>query len=205
MTCVQARRLFGPYWDDETTQAEREWLETHLVSCDPCRGAYEEFARAIELVGALPRLEAAPGLVERTLSRARRAQAAPDRLAVARPSWVPVTAAAAAVVLAAALVSTWIGGPSSPRTGERETATAVRQPELVRRDGDLAGNGGGTSVTPPPAGAMGEVAAAMPDSLFDHGADVEFILDPVALRRGHTSAESHLPAGVRATQAVISF
>ena len=28
--CDQARRLFGAYWDDEVTQAEREWLESHL-------------------------------------------------------------------------------------------------------------------------------------------------------------------------------
>ena len=27
MSCKRARNLFAAYWDDEATQAEREWLE----------------------------------------------------------------------------------------------------------------------------------------------------------------------------------
>ena len=45
--CDQARRLFGAYWDDEVTQAEREWLESHLGGCPACRQQYEQFARTL--------------------------------------------------------------------------------------------------------------------------------------------------------------
>src|SRR5207249_510510 len=81
MTCAQVVRLFGAYWDDETTRAEREWVEAHLASCASCRHQYEAFTRTLELVGSLPRVEPAPDLLERVLSRARRATAAPDLVA----------------------------------------------------------------------------------------------------------------------------
>ena len=57
MNCGDARRLFGAYWDDEITLAERDWLESHFASCAGCRSEYETWARAIELVGSLPRAE----------------------------------------------------------------------------------------------------------------------------------------------------
>jgi predicted anti-sigma-YlaC factor YlaD len=60
MKCAQVVRLFGAYWDDETTQAEREWVEAHLASCSSCRKEYESFTRTLELVGSLPRVEPAP-------------------------------------------------------------------------------------------------------------------------------------------------
>ena len=53
--CDQGRRLFGAYWDDEVTQAEREWLESHFAGCPTCRQQYEQFARTLEAVG-LPAL-----------------------------------------------------------------------------------------------------------------------------------------------------
>ena len=45
--CGGARRLFGVYWDDEITLAERDWLEAHFSACTACRGEYEQFARTI--------------------------------------------------------------------------------------------------------------------------------------------------------------
>ena len=95
--CDQARRLFGAYWDDEVTQAEREWLESHLAGCPGCRQQYEQFARTLETVGSLPRTDTAADLPERALVAARRAVAVPDRIAVApaRPMWIQVTATAA--------------------------------------------------------------------------------------------------------------
>ena len=32
MNCTHARKLFATFWDDETTQAEREWLESHFTA-----------------------------------------------------------------------------------------------------------------------------------------------------------------------------
>ena len=39
MNCGGARRLFGAYWDDEITLAERDWLESHFSACAACRAA----------------------------------------------------------------------------------------------------------------------------------------------------------------------
>src|SRR5262249_12912526 len=90
--CDQGRRLFGAYWDDEVTQAEREWLDSHMVACPECRRQYEQFARTLETVGSLPRTDTAADMPERALAAARRAPAVADRVAVAplTPRWVPV-------------------------------------------------------------------------------------------------------------------
>ncbi len=90
----RARRLFGACWDDELTQAEREWLDTHFVACPSCRAEYDRFTRTLEMTAALPRVESAPGLVDRVLARARRAAPAPDTLAEVPARWVPAALAA---------------------------------------------------------------------------------------------------------------
>ena len=95
MSCKRARNLFAAYWDDEVTQAEREWLEGHFGACSACRAEYDGLARTIELVGSLPREESPADFVERTVARARRAAVEPDRVPGATHRWVPITAAAA--------------------------------------------------------------------------------------------------------------
>ena len=186
--CDQARRLFGSYWDDEVTQAEREWLESHLAGCPGCRQQYEQFARTLETVGSLPRTDVAVDLPERALAAARRATSAPDRIAVApaRPVWIQVTATAALLLVGFSAVLPWLGtstvqrllGGGEPKVAEpRLVATASRAPEPVRLD------------------SLG----------LDHTEDVEFILDPVVLHRGRAQAPSRLPKGVQGEQAVISF
>jgi len=195
MKCGLARKLFGAYWDDETTQAEREWLESHFVSCAKCRKEYEDFSRSLEWVGSLPRVDAAPELVDRVLGRARRSVSASDRMPVASIPWVPATAALALLLLAAALLTPWL--PQIRGSRPADPLVAVRAPaEPVR----VAPVGGG-----PAAGVADRgLSAAASDSLFDHSEDVEFILDPVTLRRGR-AAVTRLPSGVQAEQAVISF
>jgi anti-sigma factor RsiW len=196
--CDQARRLYDAYWDDELTQAEREWLEGHFGACPGCRQAYEQLARTLETLGTLPRVETARDLAERALQAARRAQPVPDRLAVAPPTprWVPVTAAAVLVLVTGALLLPTI----TPRVETRPDGTLaarpgreapVAEPRLVASAGTVA--------------APGEPAATLADSLFDHSEDVEFILDPVVLHRGRARATANLPAGVQTEQAVISF
>lgn len=212
-SCTQARRLFGPYWDDETTQAERDWLEHHFQSCEPCRVEYESFTRTIEAVGSLPRHEAAPDLLERALAAARRATTAPDRLAPVEAGrrWVPMTAAAALLVLFGAMVAQVLPTARETRTlAARPTGESIMQPTRVSLPG-AAPNATGApgpaatgSVSTSPANA-GEALAALPDSLFDHSEDMEFILDPVTLRRGRAHTMSRLPQGVQGEQAVITF
>lgn len=211
MKCAQVVRLFGAYWDDETTQAEREWVEAHLASCSSCRKEYESFTRTLELVGSLPRVEPAPDLVERVLTRARRASPAPDVVPVKSRPWVPVTAALALAVIAGSLALPWLGARNEAR---RETAgRVVLQREPVRL-GPVAQLPGAASVQPAPAGgeppaATGALVAsdagatAVPDSLFDHTEDVEFILDPVKLQRGRATVSR--PPTARGEKAVISF
>jgi len=207
MKCSQVVRMFGAYWDDETTQAEREWVEAHLASCASCRQEYEAFSRTLELVGTLPRIEPAPDLVERVLSRARRVTPAPDLVPVRSRRWIPVTATAALTLIAGLLALPWLGVRNEAR---RETATRMVTEHVAATPGPATDHSAPS--VPLPAGgaapaAHGLVAAAgtaaVPDSLFDHSEDVEFILDPVKLQRGRATVSR--PPAVQGEKAVISF
>lgn len=194
-SCGRARDLFGAFWDDEVTQAEREWLEGHFASCPACRAEYEQLAHTLEAVAALPREEAATGLAARALAAARRASPAPDVIYVREtPRWVPATAAAAAVLLVVASVAPWVGDLSARRGGP------VPEARLVAVKAGTVGQGRDT--TPPVSGV---VAAAVVDSLFDHSADVDFVLEPVNLRNGRAQTSARLPEGVQGEQTVITF
>jgi predicted anti-sigma-YlaC factor YlaD len=207
MTCARARRLFGAYWDDEITQGEREWLESHLNACAVCRKEYDALARSLEIVASLPREEAAPDLLERTLARARRASPAPDRLPETQRPWIPVTATAAAAVLVLTVVAPWTGWmtggvPDTRVSGVTETDT-VSEPVAVARPVGTSPSSSADAT----AENLADLAALPADSLFDHSEDVEFILDPVALRRGraHPLPASRGSDGVQVERAVISF
>ena len=204
MKCAQARKLFGACWDDEITQAEREWLDSHLNTCDSCRVEYDEFAQSIDLVASLPRVEAAPGLVERALASARRVAPAADRLPETNRQWVPVTAGAAAAVLVFTLVLPWVRllPWNSPDRQVATQSTPVQQPVAVAVPADDA-QAGPEAAKP----AAEPVLADATDDLFDHSEDVEFILDPVALRRGRAIPLSSAPAtgDVQVERAVITF
>ncbi len=210
MICIQARRLFGACWDDEITQAERESLEAHFASCAGCREEYDAYSRALELLTTLPRIEPAPDLVERVLARGRRAAPAPDRVGAPGFPWVPVTATAALVAVAFTLISPWVltrTAPMALRPGP--SPGAVVQPELREPtaysslDARTAVPGArGASLARP--GAPGDPIAAVPDSLFDHSEDVEFILDPMTLHRGRP-ATVRAGGTVQGQQATITF
>ena len=204
MNCTHARRLFAAFWDDETTQAEREWLEGHFASCPACRRDYEQYARTLELLGSLPRIEASPDLAERALQRARRSETAPDRLPQLRPQWVPITAGAAAVLLLTLTVlGPWLSGSRSPRVAQRAPiAQSVTEPVLVHSP--AAPSHGAARAIDSRLPANLAANAPLPDSLFDHSADVEFILDPVTLHRGRASV-THSSGATQGERAVITF
>jgi len=212
MICDRARRLFGACWDDELTQAEREWLEAHFASCDACRAEYDDFSRALELAGALPRAEPAPDLAERVLARVRRTAPEPDRVGERGVRWAPVAAmaATAAVVLAVGILTiaphvAWRApGGRESQMAFREARPAPRLPGLAS---PRAATGSVAVRMPARRGIEPARAAVIPDSLFDHGEDVEFILDPVTLHRGRamvTRPGSGTP-GVQGQQAIITF
>jgi len=201
MKCRQAKRLFGAYWDDETTQAEREWLEAHFNACASCRTEYEAYARSLEMMATLPRLEAAPDLAERALARARRASTAPDRLPGERLQWAPIAAAAAVLIVAGSILSPWVGPGGrllDARRGDGPIAgdATITQPVLT----DVAVN---APAVPTPLEAE-PVAVAMPDSIFDHSENVEFVLDPVTEHRGGLVIDRPRMQ-VQGERAVISF
>jgi hypothetical protein len=202
MNCGGARRLFGAYWDDEITLAERDWLESHFNACDGCRLEYEQFARSIELVGSLPRVEVSPDLAERALARARRATAATDRLPQGTPRWIPVTATAALLAIAATMTLQWMGVTPTGRKADRSIAT-VAEPELVQpAHVQLPAP---VSTEPDAADMAGALAGGAADTLFDHSADVEFILDPVMLKKGRAHTVLKLNPSVQGEKAVITF
>uniref|UniRef100_A0A832I3T2 Zf-HC2 domain-containing protein n=1 Tax=Eiseniibacteriota bacterium TaxID=2212470 RepID=A0A832I3T2_UNCEI len=203
MNCREARRYFGAYWDDELTQAEREWLEGHFAACADCRRGYDEHARVLELAASLPRHEPETGFTERVLARARRAAPAPDRVPSASPAWLPVTAAAAALLLVGTLAVPWLlPRRDMPRAPVATLATPA--PDAVPQAASAPSGPADAPGAPAASGAAPTDLAAVPDSLFDHSASVEFILDPVPLRRGRPQAPSPaLP--VQAERAVISF
>lgn len=207
--CAQARRMFGPYWDGETTLAEREWLDAHLASCTSCRPEYEAMARTLELAASLPRHEPAADLAERTLARARRASPVADRVVVSEPRWVPVTAAAALLLVAAASIVPWLMNRPDTGTIAAKVTEAPKQPVLV---GTIAQPGATAQTNADPASEapsselfLDGSVAMVPDSLFDHSEDVEFILDPVVVNRRGRATVSRTPDPIEARQAVITF
>jgi predicted anti-sigma-YlaC factor YlaD len=201
VNCTQARRHFGAFWDDELTQAEREWLEAHFAACPGCRAEYESLAHTIEALGKLPRVEVTPGLAARALAKARRTTPAPDRLPAAeRPRWIAVAAAAALIATVGTTVLQWSSVSIAPRPLARREGPAVRQPVLVTPPAATA------RVETPAPTLTDPVASAVSDSLFDPNADIEFILDPVTLRKGRAHPASRLaPEQTRGEQAVITF
>ena len=202
MNCSKARRWFGAYWDDEITQAEREWLEAHFAACGKCRAEYDRFVHTIEAVASLPRHEAAPDFVERTLARARRAAPIADHLRAPRPVWAPVAAAATLLVVAGTLLAPWAGRirPLASRTAAPHEATLLTRatPEATTVPVSPA-----TGVTAPqPLPSQGQVAAIV-DSLIDHSEDVDFVLDPVQVSRDRTAGRKL--KSVQGQRAVITF
>lgn len=204
MRCRQAKRLFGSYWDDEITQAEREWLEAHFAACSTCRSDYEAYARSLEALGSLPRVEPAPDLAERALARARRASTAADVLPSPGVQWAPIAAAAGVLVLLGALMSPWIGPGSRLLDSGRMADSGAPGAGVQTPSDGLVAPVAVAVPTPQGAPGPGEPLAAMSDSLFDHSEDVEFILDPVTVRRGQPSM-SRPQFQVQGEPAVISF
>ena len=152
----------------------------------------------LEWAGSLPRVEAAPDLVDRVLARARRTSPVADRVPTRSNRWVPATAAAALLLVFGTLASPWLGVGLGPRLAAKKSANpTIQEPVLVTTRVVLPSTM--SRVTPPvPNATDAQPVAAIPESLFNHGDDVEFVLDPVTLHRGratvHATAERN-PGG----------
>jgi hypothetical protein len=165
--CDQARRLYGAYWDDEVTQAEREWLESHLAGC-PVPPAVRTVRTHLGSRGLDAASDVATDLAERALVAARRATTVPDRIAVApsfagrpdRPAWIPVTATAALLLVGLSALLPWLGTPGVQRVFSHREAQ-VAEPRCVATATHASGQ-----VRP---------QATLVDSVLNHQEGVQFI------------------------------
>ena len=201
--CTRARDLFGAFWDDEITRAEREWLEGHFRDCAGCRAEYDAYSRALGLVQELPRVEAAPDLAARALAEAKRRAPAPDRIFVYEtPRWAPV-AAAAAVLLAVLSLAPYVARLNG--NSMLANRTPVEAPRLVATSAPANESATAKPETAATPSATASGGASVAENLFDHSEDIDFVLDPVQVRRGRAVTSTRLPEGVQGEQAVITF
>ena len=222
ISCERAQELFGPGWDDELSVVERESLEQHFAGCTNCRRDYDELARTLELVQSLPRPSVSGDFATRVLAEARRREVEGGRGLIVARGWFarPWRIAVAAAILVAAGVS---GVMFAPRPAPQQVAKApvVSAPASVatptvqqEKQVEIASAGPGS---PAPSNAKPTLArrnstrpaeasiAAIPDSLFDHTADVELVLDPVTLRKERGRGYTPVPTTVKGEQASITF
>ena len=222
ISCERAQTLFGPGWDDELSVVERESLEQHFAGCTPCRRDYDELARTLELVQGLPRPQVSGDFATRVLAEARRREAEGGRGLLITRGWFahPARLAIAAALVVAAGVSGVMMSPKpqgeAPRVAQQVTAPApvvVTPDPIVAPPSTLASAGpvspARSNATPtlarPERNRPAEVYAAVPDSLFDHTADVELVLDPVTLRKERGRGYTPVQTTVKGEQASITF
>ena len=244
IACERAQSLFGRAWDDELTAAERDGLELHVKGCAGCHREYDEFARTLELVQALPRPQVSDDFAARVLvaavSREREAAAAPRRIfawpglplfdfagaAFGRPALALAATFVVAVGVGAFLLRGSATGPvsspapivaaldarptpSAPVPTVAAPAPANEAPAMIAAAAPAPRH----TVTVPASTARRTSATSafapaadtptIPDSLFDHTADVELVLDPVKLR--HERGRGYTPTSVRGEAASITF
>lgn len=228
IACERAQSFFGAAWDDELSVAERESLELHFTGCPPCRRDYDELARTLELVQGLPRPQVSGDFAARVLVEAQRREAEGGRgFAVSRGLLArPMRLAIAAALFVAAGVS-GILVAQKPAGEATKVAQTVVVPAKAALSGDpdvpvstvpeavpstvASADPGSPAPSPKPTLARrsparsAEVLTAVPDSIFDHTADVEFVLDPVKLRRERGRGYTPVPTSVRGEQASITF
>jgi anti-sigma factor RsiW len=108
--CQSVRKKLSAYQDGEVTTAEKDAIDAHLRTCEPCQKQHEALLQTYRMLRGLPEIEPAPELSRRIVDSATRAR---------EPFWVRVLgeafrllpAPAAMVALAAAglLVGTMLG------------------------------------------------------------------------------------------------
>ena len=221
ISCERAQTLFGPGWDDELSVVERESLEQHFAGCNPCRRDYDELARTLELVQGLPRPQVSGDFATRVLAEARRREVEGGRGLLITRGWFahPARLAIAAALVVAAGVSGLMMSPKpqAPRVAAQQVAApapVVTTPvPIVTPPATLASAGPASparsnakpTLARPQRSRPAEVFAAVPDSLFDHTADVELVLDPVTLRKERGRGYTPVQTTVKGEQASITF
>lgn len=131
MACRKGRELEA-LASGQLPRLRRERLESHLQGCAACRSELARWQRLQGWLGALPVAEPPSDLLTRTLQRARRELAAPQRLAVRRPAawaWAaPALAAAGVLWLVMSLHQPAPLAPSMPTPAVVAAAPTVHSP-----------------------------------------------------------------------------
>ncbi len=147
MNCDRARRLFGAAWDDELTQAEREWLDAHFAACAGCRAAASREGRVRDAVRRTLQAALGPGSRHGRAPDALRDRIRQSLQRERRPLWrralSPLPLGAAAACLAGVLLVLATHGGSDPLVDEAirkhtrdlplEVTAASMGPESVGR------------------------------------------------------------------------
>jgi anti-sigma factor RsiW len=113
MNCRSAESLFSALIEDELSQKERRFLESHLLSCRKCSVSLKETRAAMQLFQSLPSEETSPHFEEDVMARIRSGEGLrPSLVEWARgllaPAWlrpVAVAGAGACAVWVAALIA----------------------------------------------------------------------------------------------------
>ena len=173
--CERSETLFGRAWDDELTAAERDGLERHFAGCAPCRREYDELARTLELVQALPRPQVDDSFAVRVLAAAQERElttaAAGRRLFALPAAWSApafgrsALALAATLVVAAGIGAFLLAGPDHSVLESPTVATTTTPPRVE---------------APPPSATQTTTA---PDAVIARVADPEPAVTSRARRR----------------------
>lgn len=131
MECRSCTDTLTAYIDKELAEHDSRAVETHLETCEECRKELRSLKIACEITNALPHLAVAPHLWDRIAEQvapaADPAETWLNRLL--RPfnrPWIPLTAAAAAVVVIAGVLIR----PSHPSV-ESDFAAFMAQREQI--------------------------------------------------------------------------
>ena len=157
MSCPRTLKRLSPYLDGDLGDAERARIRAHLETCKGCAAELDALQRTVELLGALPEVEAPPHLAQRIIARLRDGEGEPGRF-----DWLlgplgrlsDLRAGMAALALALLAVAVLRGGGPDP--GERADAlrAALREAPAAAPDLELG----------PSLGAAAAPVSPVPDA-----------------------------------------
>ena len=110
------------------------------------------------------------------------------------------------MLILASVISPWLGMRPGVRVSDSVAIQKVRQPELVaeRLECDVRRRPFPCPTRHSRLGGAGW-RRDVPDSLFDHSEDVEFVLDPDDVAAWTRHRDARPPATIQGEQAIITF
>jgi anti-sigma factor RsiW len=113
------------YLDAEQNSAERQQLQSHLDSCEQCRGALDELRTLQGRVAQSAKRHAAPPHLKHRIHAALKAEQAATRKRTPKPrswpwAWINLGLAGASTAAFAVTLALYLGQPSSSELREQE-------------------------------------------------------------------------------------